>query len=152
MSYTPQPGYTYHLQDDDGLLYMIQYLLTKLKPYLVDTNTTYTLSYDSSNKRIVLTDSDNQTTYVGISDLPVATTSAKGLMSDTDKTKLDGVASGAQVNTIETVKVDNTALTPDANKAVNIPAASANGRGVVSNADINTLIQAALAGFERISF
>ena len=152
MSYTPQPGYTYHLQDDDGLLYMIQYLLTKLKPYLVDTNTTYALSYDSSNKRIVLTDSDNQTTYVGISDLPVATTSAKGLMSDTDKTKLDGVASGAQVNVLETVKVDNTALTPDANKAVNIPAASANGRGVVSNADINTLIQAALAGFERISF
>lgn len=42
----------------------------------------------SSNKTIALTD----TTY---SD---ATTSASGLMSSTDKTKLDGIASGAEVN------------------------------------------------------
>ena len=34
--------------------------------------------------------------------------------------KLDGIASGAQVNVIETVKVNGTALVPDANKAVNI--------------------------------
>ena len=37
-----------------------------------------------------------------------------------EKTKLAGVETGAQVNIIETVKVDGTALTPDANKAVNI--------------------------------
>jgi hypothetical protein len=55
-------------------------------------------------------------------------------------------------NVIEIVKVDGTALTPDPNKAVDIPAASASGRGVISNADVNTLIQTALAGFERISF
>ena len=36
------------------------------------------------------------------------------------KNKLNGISSGAQVNTIETVKVNGTALTPDANKAVNI--------------------------------
>lgn len=34
--------------------------------------------------------------------------------------KLGGIASGAQVNVIETVKVNGTALVPDANKAVNI--------------------------------
>lgn len=36
-----------------------------------------------------------------------------------EKTKLTGIATGAQVNIIETVKVDNVALTPDG-KAVNI--------------------------------
>ena len=37
-----------------------------------------------------------------------------------EKTKLAGIETGAQVNIIETVKVDGTALTPDANKAVDI--------------------------------
>ena len=37
-----------------------------------------------------------------------------------EKTKLNGIQAGAQVNTIESVKVNGTALTPDANKAVNI--------------------------------
>ena len=40
---------------------------------------------------------DNNTTY------GVATTSANGLMSSTDKTKLNGIASGATKNTIENV-------------------------------------------------
>ena len=38
----------------------------------------------------------------------------------TEKTKLSGIETGAQVNVIETVKVDGTALSPDVNKAVNI--------------------------------
>lgn len=50
----------------------------------------------------------------------VATTSADGLMSSTDKTKLDGVETGAEANVIESVKVNGTALTPDANKAVDV--------------------------------
>ena len=58
--------------------------------------------------------SATDTTYVD------ATTSTSGLMSATDKTKLDGVATGAQVNTIETVKVNSSALTPDINKAIDI--------------------------------
>lgn len=37
-----------------------------------------------------------------------------------EKTKLGGIAEGAQVNTIESVKVNGSALTPDAQKAVNI--------------------------------
>lgn len=40
----------------------------------------------------------------------VATQSANGLMSSTDKSKLDEISAGAQVNVIETVMVDNTAL------------------------------------------
>lgn len=52
-----------------------------------------------------------------------ATTSSAGLMSATDKGKLDGVASGAQVNKIESVKVNGTALTISS-KAVNIDLSS----------------------------
>lgn len=51
--------------------------------------------------------------------------SGKGLSSEdftgSLKSKLENIASGAQVNAIETVKMNGTALTPDANKAVNIP-------------------------------
>lgn len=49
-----------------------------------------------------------------------ATTSTEGLMSAADKTKLNGIETAAEVNVIETVKVNNTALTVDSNKAVNI--------------------------------
>jgi len=52
-----------------------------------------------------------------------ATTSAAGLMSSDDKTKLNGIASGAQVNVIDTVNVTTdsgtSALTPSS-KAVTI--------------------------------
>lgn len=37
-----------------------------------------------------------------------------------EKNKLAGIAAGAQVNAITTVKVNGTALTPDANKAVDV--------------------------------
>ena len=48
-----------------------------------------------------------------------ATTETAGLMSAADKTKLNGIATAAQVNTIETIKVNNTAQTIT-DKAVNI--------------------------------
>jgi len=60
------------------------------------------------------TQQDTNTTY------GVATSSADGLMSKTDKAKLDGISSGADAVTIKTVKVNGTALTPDSNKAVNV--------------------------------
>ena len=47
-----------------------------------------------------------------------------------DVTKLDGIEAGAQVNIIETVKVNNTALTVTS-KAVDIPAATTSAFGVV---------------------
>lgn len=48
-----------------------------------------------------------------------ASESANGLMSAADKKKLNAIDSGAQVNKIETIKVNNTALSIS-NKAVNI--------------------------------
>ena len=50
--------------------------------------------------------------------------SGKGLSTEdyttAEKTKLAGIEAGAQVNVIETVKVNGTALTADANKAVDV--------------------------------
>ena len=61
----------------------------------------------------------------------VAKETGKSLVSNTLITKLEGVAEGAQANVIEKVKVNGTALTPDASKAVDIPAATAASFGVV---------------------
>ena len=57
----------------------------------------------------------------GIATIPNASTSAAGLMTTTQVTKLNGIAEGAQVNVIETVKVNGTVLTPSS-KAVDITA------------------------------
>ena len=54
---------------------------------------------------------------------PVEAESGKRLMSDAEGTKLGGIATGAQVNVIETVKVNNTPLTVTS-KAVNIDLSS----------------------------
>ena len=43
--------------------------------------------------------------FVAKADLVEATTDKAGLMSASDKSKLDGVATGAQVNTIEGVAI-----------------------------------------------
>lgn len=52
-------------------------------------------------------------------DIAAATQSAAGVMSSTDKSKLDGIATGAQVNVLESVKVNGTALSVTG-KSVNI--------------------------------
>lgn len=49
-----------------------------------------------------------------------------------DKAKLAGIAAGAQVNAIETVKVNGTALTPDGSKAVNVVVPT----GTAANKDV----------------
>ena len=43
-------------------------------------------------------------------------------MTDAEKTKLSGIATGAQVNAIESISVNGTPVQPDANKNVNIVA------------------------------
>ena len=45
-------------------------------------------------------------------------------MSSTDKTKLNGIENGAEVNIIESIKVGTEALTPDANRAVTLGTAA----------------------------
>ena len=55
----------------------------------------------------------------GIDPIPNATGSKNGLMSPTDKVKLDGIDTSADVNKIETIQQNGTAL-PISNKTVNI--------------------------------
>lgn len=56
-----------------------------------------------------------------------ATQSAHGLMTAADKTKLDGVATGADVSTIESISLNGTTVAPDANKNVNIEVTGGGG-------------------------
>jgi len=50
--------------------------------------------------------------------------------SDAEKTKLEGIEANAEVNIIETVKVNGVALTPDANRAVDVIIPDAAVKGV----------------------
>ena len=74
--------------------------------------------------------------------------SGKGLSSndftDALKSKLDGVDAGAQVNVIETVKVNSTALTPSS-KAVSIPNASTSAYGCTKLSSATNSTSEALA-------
>lgn len=76
-----------------------------------------------------------------------ATTSTQGLMSAADKTKLDGVATGAQANKIESVKVNGTALTPDSSKAVNVDLSA-----YAKSADVTKEIASAVSGVTQIDY
>ena len=65
-----------------------------------------------------------------------ATQSAAGLMSSTDKTKLDGIASGAQVNVIESISVNgNSASISSKAATVTIPNATQSAAGLMSSTD-----------------
>lgn len=93
-------------------------------------DTTYTLEQDSTDgHKITFTPSvgqateitipDNDTTYNAVVASDGGAGGTDGLMIAADKEKLDGVATGAQVNVLEGVKVNGTALTAT-NKAVDI--------------------------------
>lgn len=75
---------------------------------------------------------DVESTYVKKNGTDRLITAAEG-------TKLAGIAEGAQVNVIESIKLNGTALSIDA-KAVNIPLVTADTTGIViSSADENTI-------------
>ena len=73
----------------------------------------------------------------------------KGLSSndytDAEKSKLAGIAEGAQVNVIETVKVNGTALTPSSDKAVDITVPAATVTGVQPDDKFLTLTDTLLS-------
>ena len=76
-----------------------------------------------------------------------ATQTVHGLMSTDDKKKLDAIASGAQVNKIETVKVNGTALAIDSSKAVNVDLSA-----YAKSADVTTQIATAVSGITQIDY
>jgi hypothetical protein len=65
-----------------------------------------------------LTDQDKEE-ILSLINIPNATTSKSGLMSEVDKTKLESIAIGAQINTINSISVNGTVL-PISNKNINI--------------------------------
>lgn len=84
----------------------------------------------------------------------------KGLSTNdyttTEKTKLSGIASGAQVNVIESIKVNGTAQTVTS-KGVNISVPTnnnqlTNGAGYQTASDVSSAIQSAISGITGISF
>lgn len=114
--------------------------------------------WNSASQHLVITNANGSTIDLDLSDVASATevstaiagkadktyvdeklgnkvdkVTGKGLstndFTDALKTKLNGIEAGAEKNIIETVKVNGTALTPDASRAVNvtIPAATVTG-------------------------
>ena len=81
----------------------------------------------------------------------VAKETGKGLSTNdytnADKTKLNGVATGAQANKIESVKVNGTALTPDSSKAVNVDLSA-----YAKSADVTKEIASAVSGVTQIDY
>ena len=77
-------------------------------------------------------------------------------MSKTDKSKLDGIASNAQVNVIESIKVNGTAQTVSS-KAVNITVPTnnnqlTNGAGYQTASQVSALISNAIGEMTGIDF
>lgn len=73
-----------------------------------------------------------------------------------EKTKLSGIAEGAEVNVIDTVKVNGTALTP-ASKAVDITVPTnnnqlTNGAGYQTASDVSSAIASAISGITSFDY
>jgi hypothetical protein len=92
-----------------------------------------------------------QTTLQGNIDGKVDKVTGKGLSTNDytndEKTKLEGIAEGAQVNVIETVKVNGVALTPSA-KAVDVivPTGTLADKNEVAKADLAAALKTEIEG------
>lgn len=80
------------------------------------TNVQVTLGKSGKNVTVAVDETGLTTALAG----KVDKVEGSSLMTQAEHDKLADIEANADVNIIETVKVDNVALTPDANKAVNI--------------------------------
>ena len=115
----------YKRLDSDQVQYLVNLIFTKLKssPLSNDTNTTYTLTQDSTDgHKLTFTGSDGKTATVTIPDAnttySVATTNAAGLMSAAMLSKLNGIAEGANKTTVDSA-MSSSSTNPVQNKVVN---------------------------------
>ena len=83
-------------------------------------------------------------TSLGLADNSVQKETGKRLMTDAEGTKLGGIEAGAEVNVIETVKVNGVALVPDESKAVNVtvPTGALASKDKVAEADLDESLKA----------
>ena len=108
-------------------------------------------------KNIFATKTDVATDLAG----KVDKETGKGLSSNdytgTEKTKLSEIESGAEVNVIDSISVNSTAVSPDANKNVNISVPTdtnqlTNGAGFQNATQVGNAIDAAISGITGITF
>ena len=114
---------------------------SKSATFEVAAGANVTVAGDEATGKITISATD--TTYVD------ATTTTHGLMSAADKAKLDGVATGAQANVIETIKVNGTKVEPS-DKAVNITVPTnnnqlTNGAGYQTAEQVTSAINSAIS-------
>lgn len=84
-------------------------------------------------------------------DTKVDKVSGKGLSTNDytteEKNKLEGIAAGAQVNVIETVKVNGVALTPSSKAVdVTVPTGALASKDVVAKGDLDTALKTEIEG------
>lgn len=126
----------------DGLL--LKTVFGRIQKFLNDLKANCVTSLSVSGKTITYTKAGGGTGTINTQDTTysAATTSKAGLMSAADKTKLDGIAAGAQVNSVTGVKgnaetnyrTGNVNITP-----ANIGAAAASHNHSASNINSGTL-------------
>lgn len=118
----------------------IAYLVEKLKAFFVTDVTV-------SGATITVTKGGTPTSKT----IPNATASANGLMTSGDKSKLSGIAQGAQVNVIEGVSVGDTAAAIEG-KTVKLPAYPSKVSQLNNDSGYQTKAQmdAAIAGLGKV--
>lgn len=110
---------TYKRLDKDQLIFLTQYMFTKLKGSPLADNTTYTLEKNGNN---ILLKDQNGTTISTVADENTtysdATTDTSGLMTTAMVTKLNGIAAGANKTTVDTA-LSASSANPVQNKVIN---------------------------------
>lgn len=109
---------------------------TGVRSITQDSSDGHKLIVNTNGSNTTITIPDNNTTYSN------ATTSTAGLMSSSDKTKLDGIATGATKVTVDSA-LSSTSTNPVQNKAVNT--AITNLKTLVGDTAVATQISNAVA-------
>lgn len=119
-----------------------------LTPYAKKTEAVKSISISGKTVTITMADGTTSTQTTQDTTYNVATTSANGLMSSTDKTKLDGIAAGANKTVVDSA-LSSTSENPVQNKAVNTALGNkvdkVSGKGLSTN-DYTTAEKTKLAG------
>lgn len=111
-------------------------------------NTTYTFANGTELGQFTVTPSNGTAQTVTVGGLGTAASKSEGYFvksegyvaySEPEKTKLAGIEAGAEVNIIETVKVNGVPLIPDANRAVDVTIPDAAVQGVKSGEKVLAL-------------
>jgi hypothetical protein len=107
-----------------------------------------TVAYDTSTNTLTVSSTDNDTTYT------TATTSAEGLLSATDKTKLDGIEASADVTDATNVTAAGAAMLTGATFTGAVTATSFTGDGAnLTNLPVSTptLSSLGIANHDQLS-